>query len=206
MIHLPTHVEDALEGHVTRCALSTYVRLAVVRSKDAVLDGSAHETVGLAVPGLTYQVDHSPWTVSEIHGHRLWPQCRGDQVYLPATQLILQGFLCCGTPFGDLHLDARIFLWADALTISTVVVHTGLAVFRAVDGVAFAEFDLSQRVELVHLPAHKCVVIRVRWRRHERTTPVYTRPQGVMVCLFTQMFGGKCGERGMTLTIAIGGK
>src|SRR6266404_2267737 len=94
-----------------------------------------------------YLYGHIRWVIrlgqTEIHGHRFWTQRRGDQVHFSSAQFTLQGFLSCRSPLGHFHLDARIFLWADALAIGTIVVHTGLAVFRAIDSIAFAKFYLA---------------------------------------------------------------
>jgi len=47
------------------------------------------------------------------------------------------------------------------------VIHTRLAVLGTVYGIAFAEFDLSEFIEFVDLPADKCIIVGVGVRSEE---------------------------------------
>ena len=61
-----------------------------------VFDGSAHKK--LLGPYLNWRIR---WSICLRHSRRLWTQYCGDEVYLSAAQLTLQGFLCRGTSLGD---------------------------------------------------------------------------------------------------------
>ena len=63
------------------------------------------------------------------------------------------------------------------------MVHAWLAVLGTVDGVALAELDLAELVELVRLPPDKRVVVWVGVRGDERTSPVDPRAERFVVFL-----------------------
>jgi len=86
------------------------------------------------------------------------------------------------------------------------MVHTGLTILGTVDGIAFAELDLVQLVELIGLPADEGVIIRVCIGGQESTTPINTRPEGAVVGL---QHGQACRSLRDTesgRTMAMGGK
>jgi hypothetical protein len=61
----------------------------------------------------------------------------------------------------DFHLDSGVIPAAECLTTLSIVVHAGLAVLGAVDGVPLPELDLSQGVQFVVLPSNEGIEIRV---------------------------------------------
>lgn len=73
------------------------------------------------------------------------------------------------------------------------MVHARLTVFRTVDGVTFAELDLSEGFELVDLPADERVVVWISVRRDEGTAPVdsETCVRAILLC---DRIGGSVGE------------
>lgn len=143
----------ALIEHVACCAVGTHERLLVVDRPYAVLELGTHKAVGLAI-------------------HRLRTERRRHKEDLATADLAFQRSLGLRAPLNNLHLDAGVLLRAKSLTLRAVVVHAGLSVFWAVDRVALSELDLAELVELVRLPSHKAVVIRVRVGGDERPSPV----------------------------------
>ena len=117
------------------------------------------------------------------HPHGLWPKGGGDKERLRRADRAPDDGGSLGAPLDDLELEARVLLRADSFAVGAVVVHTWLAVLRAVDGVPLAELDLAQLVELFRLPADEGVVVRVRVRRDERAAPVYPRAEELVVFL-----------------------
>ena len=115
--------------------------------------------------------------------HRLRPQSRGNQEHLPIADLVLDCLSSGLAPAHDLHLDAGVLGRTESLAFGTVVVHARLAVLGTVDGVALAELDLAELVELFRLPADEGVVVRVRVGRDERAAPVYPRAEELVVFL-----------------------
>jgi hypothetical protein len=186
-LEFATVFEDALEGHVARCTGRADVRLVVGPGVDTVFDRGADEAVSLAVSNssVLYQQILLGMRVYK-HVHRLRPQRSSDEERLTVTQLTLQLGLGGVRPGNGLHLETGVLLGTDALTLGTVVVHAGLAVFGAVDCVALAKLDLAETVELVDLPADERIVVRVRGCREERAAPVDTRTERVVIRLLNK--------------------
>jgi len=63
------------------------------------------------------------------------------------------------------------------------MVHTGLTILRAVDGITFTKLNFSEFVELVDLPTDKSIIVGIGVRGKERTTPVYTRTERIIINL-----------------------
>jgi hypothetical protein len=116
--------------------------------------------------------------------HRLGAESGSDHINFPATDLTLDVGLGSRAPIDDFHLDGSILLRPMSLSVLTVVIHAGLTVLGAVDGISLAEFDLAQLVEFVDLPADEGVVIWIGFGGEEGAAPVYTRSERSVICLF----------------------
>ena len=141
--------EEVLEGHVPRRALSADPDLATGRFVRAVLALREDPRVGLSA-------------------HGLGAEGAGEQV----DGLALEGAHRVGEGLEQPHLERRVLLRRDALALVSVVVHARLAVSFGEDRRALPEGDEVALAQLVELPAHERVVVRVVVGRDERTTPV----------------------------------
>ena len=141
------------------------------------------------------------------NSHGLGSQSSGNQEHFPASNPVIDMFFDFRiSPRNDLHLDSCVFLGSQSLTLRTIVVHTRLAVLWAIDSISFSELDFAHIVQLVHLPSDEGVVIWVDVCGQERSTPINTRPYGLMVLLYGKIRLLLDESNSMGLTTAIGGK
>lgn len=86
------------------------------------------------------------------------------------------------------------------------MIHTGLTILRAVDSITFTKLNFSEFVELVDLPTDKSIIVGIGVRGKERTAPVYTRTERIIISLEALLGEYIMIQRKKCRTIAMGGK
>ncbi|KAK5635666.1 hypothetical protein RRF57_011377 [Xylaria bambusicola] len=109
--------------------------------------------------------------------HGLGPKRCGYEIDLGGGRQSIDDRFGTISPFQDGYLDGRVLLHANSFSVATVMVQAGLLVKRRVHGISLPEFDLAEVLELVHLPPHKRVVVRVGIGGDKRTAPVGTHAE-----------------------------
>lgn len=104
--------------------------------------------------------------------HRLGTESSSDEENLSAPNLSFDDSFCSWAPFKRFHLYTSVLLRAKSLAVLPVVVHTWLAVFRAVYRVPFTEFNLAEFVKFVDLPPNECVVVWIGVGGEECAAPI----------------------------------
>src|SRR6202043_3928454 len=109
-----------------------------------IFDFSTNKAVGLA-----------------IHGLRT--KSGGNKVNVLSSKLrnVTERLLSRLGPFSYLELNGSVFLRTKSLTRCTIVIHAWLLIKRRVNGITFAEANLVQMLQNVHLPSDKGVVVGV---------------------------------------------
>lgn len=161
---------DALEGHIADRAMSAEENGVVFDCIQAIGDVLSDEAVCLAVPRIRVSLNRRVWCDSNVHS--FGTESRSDHIDLLRPDVLRERFFRGITPFKHLHFDSRILLRSDTFTLLSVVVHARLSVFRRINRVPFAKLDFLERMEFVHLPADKGVIVRVHVGGDERSTPV----------------------------------
>ena len=120
--------EGALESHVPGSSLGHDIVFLLLDLEQSVVNLRADEAASLSV-------------------HGLGAQCSGHEVdFGVILNLALDQLSHFRSPFLHLHLHGGVFLGANTLTLSPVMVHTGLAVLGGVDSVTVTVHDLAQFV------------------------------------------------------------
>ena len=146
--------EDTLKGHVSCCARCDEKEFGFRYRENAVGDLGRYKKEVLSVHGFGSEscrdhVDSSIWRKN-------------------ASQLLF-GFVW---PLLDQTFHRGVFLHKNSLSWLSIMIQTGLPIFRRIDGIAFTELDFVELFQAAHLPSDKGIVVWVGICGNKWASPV----------------------------------